>query len=651
MQRHSTFASRQPEFGIRHSLLVTRHSLLCIAFAALLAANARAAEVANFVEYFETDGINDYILLDYTPTSNSVIEADIAILDITKTHTVFCSRSTGNSRTFTCFYVGNTGFRWDYNTTQTSTGKKLSEDGERHTIRCASTGFYFDGDLVKPSTPGNFIPGNRMTLFASYNNQTAPTLPTPSDNFSKMRLYSFKAWDDDGATLKVDLRPVVDTKDQPALLNLVTGTLHHKPIPRTLQKNTDYVVNCATGAAPSQIFVENASLTIADRSYLDFYDTRSAAQTNFFLHVTGGSVATNISWQLPLYPTSRVVVDGGSLVHAGTVRESFYVGQYVNLPGAVLAVTNATLLCKNSGNGTFKVLGDGNTLSFCNSRIDGGSSLEFRAKNSRVSFAGDCGGTKFTLAFGPCTNCWFVLEDNARLALTNGYLQLNNKTGSRHGILVGRNAYLRTTLRGLCNWGDYETISNGLFQVEEGGQLIVHVGLQDSSINGNSRWVINNGQFVCDSDYLQIGTRAKHTGTRLELNGDNARVIDSSIGFQIGNTDNPRGCTIALKPGPNAFYGEGPIAATNETRGVVWFLGACVFEIDAREPLRRCAANQVLRIPVVQAGHGFSSWSSDKLDALNELLVTYPEGGKLVKDGKFLYCEIKRRATTVLSLR
>ena len=236
-RRHSTADGRGPECQIRHSSLVIRHSSLvtlhsslCIVLAALLAANARAAEVAKFVEYIETDGSastpGEYILLDYTPTDASVVEADVAILDKAKTHAVFCSRSSGESRTFTCFYIGNTGFRWDYNTTQNSTGKKVTSD-ERHTIRCASTGFYFDDDLVKSVTPGSFTPGNRMALFASYNNQTAPTTPTPSDNFAKMRLYSFKAWDDGGATLKVDLRPVVDTEDEPALLDLVTGTLYY----------------------------------------------------------------------------------------------------------------------------------------------------------------------------------------------------------------------------------------------------------------------------------------------------------------------------------------------------------------------------------------------------------------------------------------
>ena len=190
MHRHSTFGIRQRETGIWHSGFAIRrlslciaHSALCIAFAALFAANAPAAEVARFVEYVQTDGNTttpgEYVILDYTPTANSVVEADLAILDIAKPHTVFCSRSTGTSRTFTCFYIASTGFRWDYNTAQNNTGKKLATAGERHTVRCSKTGFEYDGALVKATTPANFIPGNRMTLFASYNNQTAPTTPTP----------------------------------------------------------------------------------------------------------------------------------------------------------------------------------------------------------------------------------------------------------------------------------------------------------------------------------------------------------------------------------------------------------------------------------------------------------------------------------------
>ena len=259
MQRHSTSDARQPESRTRHSSLFTRRSPLCIAFAALVAASASAAEVARFVEYIESDGVGnqagEYILLDYTPASNSVVEADVAILDKAKTHTVFCSRSGGSSRTFTCFYVGNEGFRWDYNVTQNKSGKKISTDGERHTVRCSKTGFEYDGTLAKPSTPADFIPGNKMTLFASYMNQTAPTTPTPGDNFSKMKLYSFKAWDDDGATLKVDLYPCVDTDGTAALYDCVTRRLYYN-----LKSGTSFTASPTTVPPPSSFVKLDAAV-------------------------------------------------------------------------------------------------------------------------------------------------------------------------------------------------------------------------------------------------------------------------------------------------------------------------------------------------------------------------------------------------------
>ena len=258
MQRHQELDTRQPESGFRHSSFVTRHFPLCLAFAAFLAANANAADVARFVEYIETDGVGstpgEYILLDYTPTSNSVVEADVAILTLDKTHTVFCSRASASSRLFTCFYVAKEGFRWDYGTTQNKSGKKLAEAGERHMVRCSKNGFYLDGTLVKATTPADFIPGNQMTLFASYNGQTAPTPPSPNDNFAKARLYSFKAWDGDGAELKVDLYPCVDTDGVAALYDLVTGRLYYN------QKTGTAFIPSPTTVAPPAPF---ADLTVA----------------------------------------------------------------------------------------------------------------------------------------------------------------------------------------------------------------------------------------------------------------------------------------------------------------------------------------------------------------------------------------------------
>ena len=231
-------------FRILHSALCILHCAFCIVLCIALAAPifGMAADVAKFVEYIESDGIDstagEYILLDYTPTSNSVVEAEVAIRNLSANHNIFCPRETGTSRTFTCFYIKNDGFRWDYNTTQNKSAKKQAAADERHTIRCSRDGFEFDGAMAKTTTPADFVPGNRMTLFASYINQTAPTTPSPANNFAKMRLYSFKAWDDGGATLMVDLRPVVDTDGEAALLDLVTGTLYYN-----LKANTHFVAS------------------------------------------------------------------------------------------------------------------------------------------------------------------------------------------------------------------------------------------------------------------------------------------------------------------------------------------------------------------------------------------------------------------------
>ncbi len=210
---------------VRHAPRFARRALPVLAFAVCCALTASAVGVSRFVEYIESDGSGntpgECILLDYTPTSNSVVEAEVAIRNLSANHTIFCSRANASSRLFTCFYVKNEGFRWDYDSTQNKSGKKPAVD-ERHTIRCSRDGFEYDGVMAKTTTPADFVPGNQMTLFASYNNQAAPTTPTPGDNYAKMRLYSFKAWDDGGATLKVDLRPYVDENGNPALFDCVT---------------------------------------------------------------------------------------------------------------------------------------------------------------------------------------------------------------------------------------------------------------------------------------------------------------------------------------------------------------------------------------------------------------------------------------------
>ena len=75
----------------------------------------------------------------------------------------------------------------------------------------------------------NYTPANKMVLFASYRTSisASPSNMQNADNWSKMRLYSFKAYDDNGETLKIHLRPCVDTDGVACLYDRVSMELFY----------------------------------------------------------------------------------------------------------------------------------------------------------------------------------------------------------------------------------------------------------------------------------------------------------------------------------------------------------------------------------------------------------------------------------------
>lgn len=201
--------------------------------AAVVSVSASAASVDKYYEYVETDGLKTagvYVLLDYTPTSDSVVEAKVQFLDVDNTGALFCARgSTTSESTFTLFSIGKSGFRWDYNRVDSLYWKI---DNQKHDLRATNYGLFVDEDetaklAVTPANP-SYTAANRMTLFGSYT-ATAGTTPVPADNFAKLRLYSFKAYDLEGdrLMLKLDLRPCVDTDGKAALYDAVNDKLYY----------------------------------------------------------------------------------------------------------------------------------------------------------------------------------------------------------------------------------------------------------------------------------------------------------------------------------------------------------------------------------------------------------------------------------------
>lgn len=187
-------------------------------------------QVAKFVEYVQTDGNQNtgaWVLLDYTPCSNSVVEADIEFLNDSQTMGVFCARGNDTAAdTFTLFRIGTSGLRWDYNRT-TALYEKAAVN-VRHTIRCANTGLTLDGESSGTATamPLNYQPANKMMLFASYTCKPTAT-PTATGNRGSVKLYGFRVWDEDGAKLAVDLYPCVDTNGKCGLYDNMSGRIYY----------------------------------------------------------------------------------------------------------------------------------------------------------------------------------------------------------------------------------------------------------------------------------------------------------------------------------------------------------------------------------------------------------------------------------------
>ena len=321
--RHSTFR-------ISHRASRIMHCALAMAVAAATAIVARAAEVARFVEYIETDGTGsaagEYVMLDYKPTASSVVEMDVTPLDLSFNSAFFCARGAYTDYgTFTLFNVANNGLRWDYNRTTAQYETGLAE-GVRQTIRAAPDGLWIDG--VKSSTinvsPANYTPANKMVLFASYltSINSSPSNMQKADNWAKMRLHSFKAWDDSGETLKVHLRPCVDTDGVACLYDIVNERLYYNgKSGKALTASASWSSDClAVSSTPAQYGVPSPNGLMTDLAPNDVVPVSCPA---VWTNDAGTASATCTGWKL--YDDAGNVVSNGtetafSYIHPGASR-------------------------------------------------------------------------------------------------------------------------------------------------------------------------------------------------------------------------------------------------------------------------------------------------------------------------------------------
>ena len=174
------------------------------------------------VDYLEGTG-SQRIKLDITPTSKYKIEEVFSMTNTSRTSCLWCAR--GNSTTAnstTAFYIDSTGVRCDYGISATQTNIGSLAVDIIHTLKMDAEKWYLDGTLKTSMAVASFTAGNKIELFASYVNGQDAGL----DNYSTIKLYSFKVWDENRA-LVGDFMPCVrNTDNKPGLYDWVTNTFY-----------------------------------------------------------------------------------------------------------------------------------------------------------------------------------------------------------------------------------------------------------------------------------------------------------------------------------------------------------------------------------------------------------------------------------------
>lgn len=160
------------------------------------------------IEYIQSTG-TQRVKLNLTPKSTYKIESTFAITDTTKTSSIWCARGTSTgSYTTTAFYIANSGVRCDYGISATMTSIGSLVANTKHTLTMNKNVWYLDGVQKTSMTASTFTAGSPIQLFVSHYNGIDSNL----GNYSYMKLYKFKVYDENGV-LVLSLVPCVRRTD------------------------------------------------------------------------------------------------------------------------------------------------------------------------------------------------------------------------------------------------------------------------------------------------------------------------------------------------------------------------------------------------------------------------------------------------------
>ena len=160
-----------------------------------------------FVDYVRTTG-EQYMILDYTPGSNTVVEVDLEPEE-TGTKAVFCARgSTTSTRTYSLFNTTSDHWRFDYCANNANSAEAGAVVGTRTVLRTSCNGLSIDGEKATSYEMLDFAADNKMMLFAAYTAAAgALSASTTRNYYLKAKIYRIRIWDDGGETLRFDLKP------------------------------------------------------------------------------------------------------------------------------------------------------------------------------------------------------------------------------------------------------------------------------------------------------------------------------------------------------------------------------------------------------------------------------------------------------------
>ena len=179
------------------------------------------------LDYIEATG-SQWIVTDITPTCTDKVKMKFRLSTIANTQTLYCSRTTMTTNTFTAFYIDNV-VRCDRNTntsakggTQPALGEDTTLVADYKTRKFAVNGI--EQDVLMAD--GSYSPGSVLMLFASHTqgqNLSGEVAAANTNNRGAYRLYYFELYASGSQTPKHMLMPVRRKSDSAVGLYDIIG--------------------------------------------------------------------------------------------------------------------------------------------------------------------------------------------------------------------------------------------------------------------------------------------------------------------------------------------------------------------------------------------------------------------------------------------